>query len=264
MAQIVIGTPTPINTGVINEDGEVLTFAQYINGLWEAQNATVMVTTTNVETTVNYSVLPTGYTQPQLVTELDILAVSYNAKVLSAIEQIVFDYNAGLYVDYKKARKALQDLVHPTLPGSWVTMTINEKLICSKWFIVPESMRSQVYTIQEQQENGKIFDSLSIKSRDSRFMAGKMLIYNMLDFNDAKVIINEIAGECTVLATVCHSIDKNYILYGVESQSLGDNVGIFDYVDTVLRNKPFTPYAGTMSDLADSVLDILENGNYTA
>lgn len=178
--------------------------------------------------------------------------------------------------DYKVRRKEIQTRVYTKIlgnPDNWDMLTLAEKKIASKYFLVPRVLRDTVHTDLEQNNNGLIFDEESCAVRSQRYKMIKPLLYNRLEMEDANEVIDDM---WEIYAKVngkeyTRSLVENYIMAGREGTLEGDPEGIFDYVlartgtsfeHTGLLQKGFVTTYGTLQELCNKFIDILKNGNY--
>jgi len=170
------------------------------------------------------------------------------------------DWNKN-YSDFKSARVALY--VAMMTKGGFNSLSLEEKKIASKWFIVERTERGSVHSLQEQVINGKWFDSNSKEARRQRFSVAMSEIYNRLTKEEV----------FQVLSTMGNDIVEKYITYGTEGTVEGDLIeGLFDYIEarngtswsaTGLAAQSFTPTGmSNCSELATKLMDVLKNGNY--
>ncbi|CAG7581582.1 MAG: hypothetical protein SLAVMIC_00913 [uncultured marine phage] len=61
-----------------------------------------------------------------------------------------YDYGAGIKLRHRDIRKECEELY---LGSTWSAFTFDEKKILSEFFIIPKSMRDEVHTDEEQNEN---------------------------------------------------------------------------------------------------------------
>lgn len=166
-----------------------------------------------------------------------------------------------LYRDYKVARVALFMIMMQK--GGFANLSLAEKRVASKWFIVEKTERSSVHTHEEQVLNGVEYNAQSIKARKQRLTACMVEVYNRL----TKDQINEV-----VATSNFNKIAYNYVELGQEGTQEGNPEGLFDYIGaragtswetTGLRVQPYIPVGmADCTELANKLLDILVNGNY--
>lgn len=161
--------------------------------------------------------------------------------------------------DFKFVRKEIQILAASI---GFNNMNLEEKTICADWFSVVQADALTIYTIDELIEKGKEFSRLTTESRQTRFLACISEVYNRLSKAQANAIVDKITSDC---------LDYKYIKFGQESLANGDNVGIYDYVNstastpyeaTGLSVQSYVPVGITLPQLIARLMDILANGNY--
>ncbi len=173
------------------------------------------------------------------------------------------EYGKRTGKDYKFIRNEIKLLAAP--PTAWSLMTLSEKDICVKLFVVDKSQRDELYTTDEQILLGHVFHGKSIKARDQRWSHAEMELMNRLTKNDWRTMGSDLNKDNLV---------SQYVENGLEGTLENDEAALFDYIDARngtpygtgnkgFRNKNFTPIDIVDLDaLADLVLDIIQNGNY--
>lgn len=168
---------------------------------------------------------------------------------------------ANLYADYKLARVAL--FMTMMQKGGFNALTLAEKQIASKWFIVEKLERTSVHTLEEQVMFGIEYNANSIKARKQRLTKCMVEVYNRL----AKSEVVEVIATSKFNETA-----YKYTELGQEGTLEGDSEGLNDYIDarvgtqwelTGLRSRNYVPEGmSNCGQLADRLLDIIKNGNY--
>lgn len=167
----------------------------------------------------------------------------------------------SLYADYKLARVALY--IAMMTKGGFDALDTEEKQIASKWFIVGRSERNQVHTVEQQVDNGLIYNAESINARRSRMTKCMIEVYNRLTDEEVKAVMAAMDFSRTTYA---------YVEAGQEGTLEGNEEGLFDYIEartgttwqtTGLRAQLYIPVGyANCGLLADRLMDILVNGNY--
>lgn len=176
------------------------------------------------------------------------------------------DRHSWICKDYKYYRN--QILILANFVIGWSNLSQREKEISASIFAVGDTERLEVYTVEEQINQGVIHHHRSVKSRTDRLERVQIEIFNRID----KAYWFEIA-------TDLEGIKLHYLQEGREGTLEGDPEGLFDYIDG--SNRPGTSWDGNTtgkvgvrdkafsvvgfnncSDFADYTLDILKNGNY--
>ncbi len=167
-------------------------------------------------------------------------------------------YGTRTSKDYKFIRNEIKLLANAG--SGWVSLTATEKNISAVLFVVNQSRRSELFTIEQQIKQGFGFHGRSIKARDQRWSFAEMELMNRLDKDEWRIMFDDLIQDDLV---------AQYINNGLEGTLEDDPAGLFDYIDA----RSGTPY-GTGSKgfrnkgfanadaLADIVLDIIKNGNY--
>jgi hypothetical protein len=176
-------------------------------------------------------------------------------------------YGTASGKDYKYVRKEIKTLVYAIAGAdlsNWNNLSAPEKVMASKYFVVPKSYRDLVHTDSEQIEYGIGFNTKSIESRISRRAKAISVIYNGLAMSDADETIDDVSNTSNLL--------YKYINFGREGTVEGNPEALFDYLEartgtayatTGLKAKAFTPIGyANMEALVAGVIDILKNGNY--
>lgn len=188
------------------------------------------------------------------------------------------EINSGVSndVDYKVCRSILANLINikagfdpadetTYIVSNWNLLSDSEKIIASKYFIVPVSLRDLVNTIDEQIDFGETFHKLSVKARKSRMDRAFSIILNRLTTADANVLIGDIEKDTGV-----GSLMALYITEGREGTIKGDPNGMYDFVkstvateyeSTGLSTRAYTVIGMTDTvELADKIIDVLDKG----
>lgn len=169
------------------------------------------------------------------------------------------------FVDYKQARLQMyvELVARITEVGSFSNLSLAERQIASRWFIVGDNERDSVHSFDEQVVNGSIYNAESIKAREARMTACMMQVYNRLTHDQ----VNEVC-----MAMNFDKTTYNYIKRGCEGTLEGNDEGLFDYIMarvgttwelTGLRIQAYIPKGmADCAELAAKLIDILRNGNY--
>lgn len=158
--------------------------------------------------------------------------------------------------DYKRLRKELAEFVI----ANSQTLTEEQLKIASQNFVVPQEIRNNFYSLDEQMELGRIFHSNSTKARAKRINAATIECFNRLDLQQTFELVQEMSNGQLI---------SNYVDYGIEGTSEGDPVGLYDYLNSTatfsgsgLLNKNWTPVGLTIVGLKDRIMSILRDGEY--
>lgn len=190
---------------------------------------------------------------------LDDVFVTHRDRAQTQIENINCNWRK-LFVDYKKARSVLKDLVWTI---GFDNLSLIEKKIASRWFVVPQDMRNTVHSISQQVANGKVFHDNSVEARKQRADAGTSAMYNYLSTVDAFSVVDDVVN--------VYGLMEKYINYGREGVEEDTLDGLFDYLHSRsgsmyegsgLLNKNITPIGITLPQLADAAMNIFKNGAY--
>jgi hypothetical protein len=139
------------------------------------------------------------------------------------------------YTDYKQAREAIKAIVSET---GFDTLTEIEQKTVAKWFACTAQQQEDVLTLQEKIEAGKVFNALSIESRNKRFNEVMAYLWNILDFPTASTLRQRIEQE---------QFEARYVKLGQEGTGvfnyagMEDTEGVFDFVNSTVG----TSYEGT-------------------
>ena len=173
------------------------------------------------------------------------------------------DNKRFLNKDYKFYRNEILILANITI--GWSNLTQTEKELSARIFAVDKTKRDQIYTLQEQINQGFTHHYSSMDSRKKRVVAVELELFNRLQLTEVGEVFNDIKSQ---------GIYDSYLEMGNEGIQEGDIAGLFDYIEGTLRtgspwstsggfyNKGFTPIGMTMSELTAKVMDIIKNGNY--
>ena len=165
------------------------------------------------------------------------------------------------FSDYKSARIGI--FVAMITKGGFDNLPLEEKQIASKWFVVGRTERNSVHTVEEQVENGLIYNTESINARSKRLSKCMIEAYNRLTDEQIQSIMATMNFSKTAYA---------YVEAGQEGTLEGNPEGLFDYIQartgtqwetTGLRVQNYTPIGyNNCQELSDRLMDILVNGNY--
>lgn len=159
--------------------------------------------------------------------------------------------------DYKYLRVQIYILVATT---GWANLTLDEKEIAARWFVVAQSQREEVYSLADQITLGKIHHKNSIEARTNRHTCALMELFNRLEKSDAQALLIRLESL---------NLLRLYVEYGIEGTIEGDVEGVMDYLHSRtgtsfdadgFLEESFTPTAGTLADIKDSLVDIITNG----
>jgi hypothetical protein len=183
-------------------------------------------------------------------------------------------YKYGAYTgrDWKFIRNEIKLLMF-SIAGSTLTnylnLNDNEKRIVAELFLVPKSLRIAYFTDEEDYEISIKYNTNSIKSRNDRYTSALSKFYLSLLRTDVNLIIKDL--QSLVDSNVYTNLIDNYIYYGIDGTRFDTDTGIFDYIEstvgTVYENTGLASRITNMTTeekqtFIDSVLDILEFGNY--
>jgi hypothetical protein len=186
---------------------------------------------------------------------------SFSNTTLSTMGNIDVNWKT-LFSDYKVARVSMY--IAMMMQGGFANLSLSDKIIASRWFIVGRLERNEVHTTEQQIANGLIYNDNSIEARNKRMTQCMIEVYNRVDDEAVKEI----------MATMDFSrTTYNYIKIGVEGKAAGDIAdGIYDYIlstpgssweTTGLSSQSYTPVGyANCGELANRLMDILMNGNY--
>lgn len=179
-----------------------------------------------------------------------------NSKIVSINNHWEVNFN-----DYKTAR--VQMYTEMMMAGGFDALSIEEKRIVSAWFIVGVNERNSVTTLEEQIQNGIIYNERSTQARIKRLTAAKTQVFNRLSHDEVITLLEEMNPA---------KLMYNYIYLGTEGTLEGDMEGLFDYLlarpntsfsANGLAIKPFIPTGmENMQDFANYLISILKDGNY--
>jgi len=168
-------------------------------------------------------------------------------------------YGMGAGKDYKFVRVLIYIQM---MTIGWENLSIAEKTICSRWFVVLGDKRIEVHTVEEQIENGKSHHEKSRQNRFDRHTACLMEVFNRLD---------KLSAQTVLMSLETNGLLRLYIEYGIEGTLQGDITGIVDYINSVvgtpyenngLMEESETPDDPILLDLKNRLIDIIVNGNY--
>jgi len=169
-------------------------------------------------------------------------------------------YSKLVKKDYKTIRKEIY--ISMLTAGGWANLSTEEKEICSKYFIVDASLRTEVHTVDEQIINGLTHHNESIKARNCRYTSAILEVYNRLTKIESDEILTSIRA---------HALDTEYITYGREGTLEGDPEGILDFIEsrigtsyenTGMSSMEYIPAGMTMQELVDRCKVIIVDGDY--
>lgn len=154
------------------------------------------------------------------------------------------------YYDYLFCRNQISLLTNSLV---WTGLTLEDKVIASKYFVVDKTKRDEVSSEEEQINNWANLVTFSQKSRYDRWEAAKTYIsYKLPPVNSSDL------GKST--SQLCN----DYINYNIITLIKDGISGLFDYLkgegDYTINGYPSKSY-WTQQD-QDKIMDILENGNY--
>ena len=152
--------------------------------------------------------------------------------------------------DYNFVRDRIKELTDSI---GFNNLTLDEKIISAKYFVVGKTDRDEVLTEEEQYG---YWDILITESQNSRFNrwghAKKYISYKLSPINSSD------------LAKSTSELCNDYINYNIITKVKDGISGLFDYLtgqgDYTANGYPSKSY-WTQQD-QDSLMDILENGNY--
>lgn len=165
------------------------------------------------------------------------------------------DYGFQYGYDYKAVRKEIKNLY---LSQGWDNLPDNEKKICCHFFVNTQAERDNIYSFNEQVEQGKKFYEQTVKAREKRLDLAITEVYNRFNWQDINSII-----DMTV------ELNQLYLKYGREGTLEGNPVGLFDYVRATpgtiyelngLAVSGFIPAYGNLSDAVNVIMTILQTG----
>ena len=159
-------------------------------------------------------------------------------------------------IDYKQFRSGMYALVIEK--GGFSYLTVDEKDMACRHFIVLRADRDTLYTLEDQIDQGVVFHGLSVECRHERRKRAEAEIYGRLSSADQMSVMNDTA-----------MLLENYVKFGVEGTLEGDVEGLFDYIEsrvgtsfaaTGLLNKGYIIDGMTLADLSARLMNILKNG----
>ena len=174
--------------------------------------------------------------------------------ILDNYEDISSIFNWDVYglklKDFNYVRDRINEL--PISIG-FNNLTIEEKIISAKYFVVGKTERDSVLNEEEQYEYWSVLITESQNSRFNRWEhAKKYISYKLSPINSSD------------LAKSTSDLCNDYINYNIITKTKDGISGLFDYLkgegDYVGLGYPSKSY-WTQQD-QDNLMDILENGNY--
>jgi hypothetical protein len=163
---------------------------------------------------------------------------------------INWDNHGHMLKDYNYVRDRIKELTDSI---GFSNLTLEEKIISSKYFVVGKSDRDSVISESDQKD---YWDILITESQNSRFNrwehAKKYISYKLTPINSSD------------LAKSTSELCNDYINYNIITKVKDGISGLFDYLkgegDYTINGYPSKSY-WTQQD-QDSLMDILQNGNY--
>jgi len=161
--------------------------------------------------------------------------------------------------DYKFIR---QKIIETVQASGWTNLQQTEKELASRWFAVPQNLRSEVFSIEQQILIGMRFHTESIKARYTRFTHASMEVYNRLPKSKADEIVFDIEND---------GLAHKYIEYGREGINSGDPEGLFDYMLATsgtsyaangIAAQDINPSGMNKTQFINKLIDIVGSGNY--
>uniref|UniRef100_A0A6M3J349 Uncharacterized protein n=3 Tax=viral metagenome TaxID=1070528 RepID=A0A6M3J349_9ZZZZ len=171
-----------------------------------------------------------------------------------------------------------------TAMTNWTNnLTLKEKQICARRFVVPAELQITVYNQDEIDNYGVKYHINSKKSREQRFDRALIIVFNRFAKLDAKAIAQDLRqitkGTNFDLddyknlnsAVKVKALKEAYINEGIESFDEDGFDAIFDYIQSSentafandgLSETGFIPHTGTMQEAIILLLSILQDGNY--
>lgn len=182
---------------------------------------------------------------------------------------IVQDIYSANVIDYKKYRSFLK--VH-AYTNTFASLSQYDKNVCAQEFAAVRSDRNTVYSLEDQIKYGYRFHKRSVDARQKRIEKTVSLIYNRVQIEDGKQIVNDVLNG--VSGSSSNALQK-YKEFGIEGLNEGDLLGdgLFDYIESRvsssysgsgLLDKNFIMLDGDYSieSMSNDIMDILKNGNY--
>lgn len=152
--------------------------------------------------------------------------------------------------DYNYVRSQINTIV---TQAGFNNLTLNEKIIASKYFLVGKADRDTVISEEEQVNYWNILVENSQDCRFKRWESAKKYISYKLSPIDSSDLAKSTSELCA-----------DYINYNIITKAKDGISGLFDYLkgegDYVGSGYPSKSY-WTQAD-QDRIMDVLENGNY--
>lgn len=191
------------------------------------------------------------YSEGEIVNPLYVFSGNIDANLYNDITSNYNWANIGSsYYDYNFCRTQIS--LHTTSIG-WGNLSLNEKIVASKYFVVDKPKRDEVLTENEQINSWSTLVMFSQKSRYDRWESAKTYIsYKLTPINSSDL------GKST--SELCN----DYINYNIITLVKDGISGLFDYLkgegSYIGSGYPAKSY-WTQED-QDKIMDILENGLY--
>lgn len=172
------------------------------------------------------------------------------------------------FTDFKQARTCMKQCV--VGQQGFENLSLEEKVIAARWHIVNREQMDSVLTFNERLNASEFFNKMSIKSRENRLGACMLLGRNILQYNDANEILNDILQ---------YDFINSYVTIGREGsqeynpEGYPDPDAVMDYLlartgtiyetNGLLTKTHIIPTNGmTLEMFVNMLVDILMNGNY--
>ena len=177
----------------------------------------------------------------------------------------IVNYWEQCSVDYKFARHELMAavLTKSSMLQNWNALSHEEKIVASKWFVVPQRFRNLMHSFDAQLKYARKFNDNSTACRANRYYYAELQVYNRLTQDQVTVIIGEIYAD---------NLETMYVKFGMEGIESGDPVALFDYIQntagtkyehTGLRSHDFVPIGfADMTTFSEFLMKIIRDGIY--
>jgi hypothetical protein len=175
---------------------------------------------------------------------------------------------SGDFKDYKQKRSAIKKQVQEI---GVENLNAEDKKLAAEYFALSDQeIKGTLTSLSERLAAATIFDQESVASRNARYNAAKVLLYNVLSQADGVKVIG---------AMMQFNFETLYVKLGQEgTQSINykgeaDSPGLYDFIQSTpegiatfgygLAELGLTPLEGyTVASLVEQVMAILETGTY--
>lgn len=233
-----------------------------IIGKWNNRVQSISESSLDILGTANVYQVETSYTFPDpLVADIfEYVNNDFVDRTPTTLQNIDSNWRSN-FPDYKAARVAMY--IAMLTVGGFENLSLADKEIASRWFIVGRLERNSVHTTEQQIVNGLIYHESSVEARKHRFNACITEVYNRLDDDQIKEVMIAMDFSKTVYA---------YIDLGQEGTLEGNPEGLFDYIEarsgtswvtTGLKAQNYVPVGyENCIELSVRLMQILRDGLY--